>query len=95
MEKTLEKKLRVEIKKRGGKAYKWVSPGCNGVPDRIVIVKGLVYFVEMKDVKGKLSKLQELEMRDLKKLGMNVKVIKNEEQLVLFLEEVDCGIQAS
>ncbi|MFR1871644.1 MAG: VRR-NUC domain-containing protein, partial [Coprococcus sp.] len=32
-EKEIEKLLVQEVKKLGGRAYKWVSPGNNGVPD--------------------------------------------------------------
>ena len=36
-EKDIEKVLVAEVKKLGGRAYKWTSPGNDGVPDRIVI----------------------------------------------------------
>ena len=39
-EKDTEAFLRDEVKARGGRSYKWVSPGCAGVPDRIVIKPG-------------------------------------------------------
>lgn len=38
LEKELERKFMYTIKKLGGKAYKFVSPGNAGVPDRIVIL---------------------------------------------------------
>ena len=37
LEKDIEKILVGEVKKLGGRAYKWVSPGNDGVPDRIVV----------------------------------------------------------
>ena len=39
-EKDIEKYLRDEIKKVGGIAYKFVSPGNSGVPDRLVLLPG-------------------------------------------------------
>ena len=36
-ESEIEKILVYEVKKLGGIAYKWVSPGNDGVPDRIVV----------------------------------------------------------
>ena len=39
-EKDIEKILVAEVRKLGGRAYKWVSPGNDGVPDRIVIFPG-------------------------------------------------------
>ena len=39
-ERDIEKCLVSEVKKLGGRAYKWTSPGNDGVPDRIVIFPG-------------------------------------------------------
>lgn len=39
-EKTTEKYLRDEVRKIGGRAYKFVSPGNTGVPDRLVCLPG-------------------------------------------------------
>ena len=36
-ERDIEKILTEEVKREGGRAYKWTSPGNAGVPDRIVI----------------------------------------------------------
>lgn len=48
-ESAFEKKLCDYIKSLGGKAYKWVSPGTRGVPDRIAILPGgKVIFIEVK-----------------------------------------------
>lgn len=49
LESGLERGLVETVKKMGGKAYKWVSPGEIGVPDRIVILPGgKIIFVELK-----------------------------------------------
>ena len=56
LEKEIEKILMAEVKKLGGRAYKWVSPGNDGVPDRIVIFPDRApIFVELKADNGKLS----------------------------------------
>lgn len=56
MEKSVEKYLRQQVKKAGGRALKFVSPGFTGVPDRIVLMPGArVYFAETKDL-GKTPK---------------------------------------
>ena len=39
-ESVVEKKFAAEVKKRGGLAVKFVSPGFNGVPDRLVLFPG-------------------------------------------------------
>ena len=55
-EKDIEKILVNGVKDVGGRAYKWVSPGNNGVPDRIVILpEGRIVFVELKTEVQSLS----------------------------------------
>ena len=38
-ERNIERRLVMETLKRGGVALKFVSPGCEGVPDRIVMMQ--------------------------------------------------------
>jgi hypothetical protein len=48
-EKALERKFMNETKKSGGLYPKFVSPGFDGMPDRIVLLpKGQIAFVEVK-----------------------------------------------
>jgi len=74
----LEKNVEVYLKQRvekilKGKCYKWVSPGCNGVPDRIVILpNGKTYYVETKQEKGKLRELQKYRHNEISRLGARV-----------------------
>ena len=74
-EKDIEKILVAEVRKLGGRAYKWVSPGNDGVPDRIVIFPGKApVFVELKTDTGKLSALQAVQIRRLGELVQKVYV---------------------
>lgn len=72
-EKDTEAFLRDEVKARGGRSYKWVSPGCSGVPDRIVILpNGRIFFVELKS-EGKTSTPQQRKRQaELRALGCTV-----------------------
>lgn len=73
LEKEIEKELREGIAELGGYAYKWTSPGNAGVPDRIVVLPwGEVYFVELKQAHGVLTKLQTAQQNKLKSVGANV-----------------------
>lgn len=93
-EKDIEKKLVDGVKRMGGRAYKFVSPGNDGVPDRIVILPHRApVFVELKTDTGKLSALQEVQIRRLRELGQDVKVLYGEPQVRDFLE--DCGFRLS
>lgn len=67
----IEKILVCEVKKLGGRAYKWVSPGNAGVPDRIVILPGLPVpaFVELKTCRGTLTALQTAQINRLRVFG--------------------------
>lgn len=74
-EREIEKILVEEVKKLGGRAYKWTSPGNDGVPDRIVFFPGRpAVFVELKTDTGVLSALQKAQIRRLEQLGQKVYV---------------------
>lgn len=91
LEKDIEKILVKEVKKLGGRAYKWVSPGNDGVPDRIVILPGKPpMFVELKADTGKLSALQEVQIKRLKDLGQVVYVVKGIDGVSHFFQLVGC-----
>ena len=88
-EKDIESKLRNEIKKLGGIAYKFKSPGNNGVPDRIVLLpEGIIKFVELKRPGGETSKLQDMQIAIIRKLGFDVRVIDNMDKMDDFIFEV-------
>lgn len=66
-EREVEKMLVDGIRKLGGRAFKWVSPGNDGVPDRIVVLPGLpAIFVELKTITGRLTSLQRVQLKRLK-----------------------------
>jgi hypothetical protein len=72
-EKEIEQYLREEVKKLGGKAYKFVSPGSQGVPDRLVCLPGgRIYFVELKAPGKTSSPMQYKQQADLRRLGCQV-----------------------
>jgi hypothetical protein len=93
-ESEIEKILVDGIRKLGGRAFKWVSPGNDGVPDRIVVLPGYpAIFVEMKTVTGKLTSLQRVQIERLQKMGQDVRVLYGEKETQTFLEECRRKIQ--
>ena len=87
LERDIEKILVREVKRQGGKAYKWVSPGNDGVPDRIVIFPDRSpVFVELKADKGVLSALQKVQIKRLKDLGQKVEVVRGINGLSQFFQ---------
>jgi hypothetical protein len=88
-EKLIEKKLRLEVKKLGGKALKFVSPGYDGVTDRIVLMPGgRIWFREIKTTGKKLTPLQQVFIADVTALGFDADVIDDEVTLSEFLKSI-------
>lgn len=93
LEREIEKKLVDGVRKLGGRAYKFVSPGNDGVPDRIVVLPGISpVFVELKTETGRLSSLQNVQIKKLKDLGQDVRILYGLEDVKRFLEEMRNGI---
>lgn len=89
LEKDIEKFLNDNIKKLGGRSYKFVSPGNSGVPDRIIFLPGgRIYFVELKTKKGRPSALQKLQRRRFKELGHEVYLLYGLEDVKVFLNGI-------
>ena len=75
-EKAIEEYLRNQVKALGGKAYKFVSPGNAGVPDRLVCLPGgKVVFIELKAPGKKPTTLQLKKHLELLKLNQKVYVV--------------------
>ena len=89
LEKEVEKFLVREVKKIGGISFKFISPGNAGVPDRIVIFpSGKVVFAELKTDKGKLTRLQEVQIKKISDLGADVRVLRGREGVKEFINEI-------
>lgn len=85
-ESTIERYLVKQVKKRGGIAYKWVSPGNKGVPDRIVIFPGgWIALIELKAPGKTLSLVQRQQRARLNELGCGVRVIDSKQKVDEFL----------
>lgn len=77
-ESCIEMQLRKAAERAGGRAFKFVSPGVLGVPDRIVILPGgAVAFVEVKAPWAKPRPSQRLVLRRLYRLGVRVATVDN------------------
>ena len=82
LEKTIEHKFVTEVKRVGGLALKFVSPGFDGVPDRLVLLPGgRLGFVEVKAPGKRPRPLQLARHRLLRRLGFNVYVLDDERQI--------------
>ena len=88
-EKDIEQQFAREVKKYGGIAPKFVSPGFSGMPDRLVLFPdGLVGFVEVKAPGKKPRPLQAARHEMLKRLGFRVYVIDAAAQIGGIIDEI-------
>lgn len=88
-EKYIEQKLVVAVKSMGGMALKFVSPGVDGMPDRIVLLPmGRIAFVECKATGKKMRPLQNKRKKQLKALGFLVYCLDDIEQIGGILSEI-------
>ena len=88
-EKYIEQKLRDAVRSAGGLALKFVSPGTNGVPDRILLMpEGRAFFAETKAPGQKLRPLQERRKKQLESLGFKVYVIDSIEKTGEMIDEI-------
>lgn len=81
-ESKIERYLKSQVEKIGGKAYKWNPTGVVGVPDRMVLLPGgKVIFVELKAPGEKLRKIQEYRSKQLRELGFQVECLDTVEKI--------------
>ena len=88
-EKAVEEKLIKAVKSMGGICPKWVSPGFDGMPDRIVLLPGRHFgFVEVKAPGEVPRPLQVSRHRLMEKLGFRVYVLDDPEKIGGILDEI-------
>ena len=89
VERNLCRRVKNELR---GRAFKFVSPGFNGVPDRIILIpQGRIYFVETK-APGKTLRARQKYVREIiEELGFIVLRIDTKEKVEDFIRQVEKG----
>ena len=88
-ERDIEKWLRRQVESLGGLAFKFTSPGNDGVPDRLAVLPGgRIYFVELKTESGRLTTIQVWQQDRLRQLVCQVRTIRGMDEAAEFIEEV-------
>ena len=88
-EKQIEQKLVRVVKSHDGICPKFISPGMDGMPDRLVLLpRGQIGFVEVKAPGKKPRRLQLLRHEMLRKLGFKVFILDNPEQIAGIIDEI-------
>ena len=88
-ERFIERKLVEAVKKKGGFAPKFVSPGLDGMPDRIVLFPiGKIAFVELKAPGETMRPLQVRRKRQLEELGFSVYCVDDVSKIDGVIKEI-------
>ena len=88
-EKEIAMKLAKAVKDMGGICPKLVSPGFDGMPDRMVLLpEGRIAFVEVKAPGRKPRPLQEARLKTLRDLGFKAFVLDAVERIPAILKEI-------
>ena len=88
-EKLTERKLVQAVRSLGGLCPKWISPGLNGVPDRIILLPGgIIGFVEVKAQGKKPRPIQSLRLNQLLQLGFPVCVLDDPAEIPRLLDQL-------
>ena len=89
-EKQIEQKLVRAVKAADGICPKLVSPGTDGMPDRMILLQGgRIGFVEVKALGKKPRPLQVKRHEQLQSLGFPVFVLDDPEQIPSVIREVE------
>ena len=89
LESQIERKLVQAVREAGGLALKFVSPGFNGVPDRLLLFPGgWAAFCEVKAPGEKPRPLQVHRLEQLRGLGFRAEVVDSEESVGALLRQI-------
>lgn len=89
IESQVERYLHSKVTANYGMCLKFVSPGTVGVPDRIVIHRGRIMFVELKRPGEKPRPLQQVRARQMRAAGARVYCISTTDQVDRFVNELN------
>ena len=73
-EQQIQNKIIKRYEKDGFFVVKLINTNKNGIPDLIVMKQNEFFFVEVKKPDGKLSKLQEYRIEELKNFGIETRI---------------------
>ena len=91
-ERVVERYFAARVLAIRGMTYKWSSPSHRGVPDRIAIFPGgVVWFIEIKQESGRMSKLQEHTCNKINDLGANVTCLHGKAEVDEFIDKIQAA----
>lgn len=87
-EKKVERYLVEQCKQRDFKCIKQ-APTLKGLPDRLIITRGEMFFIELKDPNGVVSEAQKLVHADFRERGVDVYICSTREEIDAILDLYD------
>lgn len=81
-ERDIERKVVAYCKKHGLVTYKFTSPSYAGVPDRIIMGRGRILFLELKAPGGRSTPLQVREQNRIRDVGCNAAMVDSIEGVI-------------
>lgn len=95
-ESEIEAWMKARIEKMNGMFMKFVSPGNDGVPDRIAFFPdSRAVFIELKARRGKLSELQKYQLKRLLKMHQQVAVVYGPDGADTFIQDMKDHVVSS
>ena len=89
LEKQIERRLILEVEKKGGFCLKFLTQYKNGMPDRLVLLPGgKCAWVELKQKGQKLRPLQQKRKKELEALGFLAFVVDDVKMIGGVLDEI-------
>lgn len=84
-ESDIEKYLVEKVRAAGGLAWKFTSPGTAGVPDRVILINGKTYFVEVKAPGQVPRPLQNKRIKQILKRGVYAGYVSTKEEVDMLI----------
>ncbi len=91
LEKDIERSVVRYCQRNGYYCRKLSTPGCRGVPDRLIAKNGRALFLELKRPGEKPTHLQEFEMNALREAGMTADWADNLDSAIAIIEDHFAG----
>ena len=89
MEKDIQHRIIKYLKGLGAYVIKTILSNRNGIPDIIMCYKGKFLAFEVKDLKGKITPLQEYNIKLIQEAGGKAYLVRSVEEVKNVLEAID------
>ena len=75
-ESKFEQKISRKLENKGWLSVKLIQTSKNGIPDRMYLRSGQLFFVEFKSSTGRLSEIQKYRIKELRDKGFHCFILK-------------------